>query len=65
MKNREKAKQKEALIELTEMQQYAKGETQKVKLEATYTEADIVSLVNYLGREVTHADLENWKNERR
>ena len=57
--------QKEALIELTEMGDYAKGETQKVKLEATYTEADLVSFGNYLGHEVTHADLENWKNERK
>jgi len=30
-----------------------------------YTEADLVSFCNYLGHEVTHADLENWKNERK
>jgi len=30
-----------------------------------YTEADLVSFGNFLGIEVTHADLENWKNEKR
>lgn len=33
--------------------------------EKLYTEADLVSFGNFLGVEVTHADLENWKNEKR